>query len=250
MDGNMELTTEQFTALPDYAKAGFAESDGKYIPVKDAALKSTLDNLDKEKRALESKVGELTVSEEKRMSELEAAKVSARDEAIQEAAKKGNWEEQERLLREKFADELKREKESVRGEVTKEFTVKQSSDALKSDVKLLASELAVDDSAKYALEILISQRAKIDDNGNRIYLGDDGSALSITDLKAFKEEFSKSPTVARLVKGLSQTQGGGLLTGGALGGSAAKTNAKAELAKKNRDGVGLLSARLNEHFNK
>lgn len=240
----MELTAEQFNDLPDYAKGGFAELDGKYIPVKDAALKSTLDNLDKEKKALESKVGELTVSEEKRLSDLELARSSARDEAIAEAAKKGNWDEQALLLREKFNDELKREKESVRGEVTKEFTVKQSSDSLKSDIKLIASELAVDDSAKYVLEILLSQRAKIDDNGSRVYLGDDGSALSITDLKAFKEEFSKSPNVARLVKGIMPTNGDGFLNGGSLNGSANSTNAKADEAKKKGDGVG----HLNAHF--
>ena len=48
----MELTQEQYDGLPDYGKAGFAESDGKFLPVKDVVLKGTLDNLDKEKQEL------------------------------------------------------------------------------------------------------------------------------------------------------------------------------------------------------
>lgn len=246
----MELDEQQYNELPDYAKGAFAEVDGKYLPVKDAALKGTLDNLDREKKELLGKVGELTKAQENRLQELEDAKAQAREEAIQEAAKKGNWEEQERLLREKFADELKREKENMRGEVTKEFTVKQANDSLKSDIKLLASELAIDEDAKAGLEIMLSQRAKLDENGNRIYLGDDGSALSITDLKAFKEEFSQSPTVSRLVKGKVTTKGLGLANGGGFGGGDSKTNVKAEEAKKRGDGVGALNARFSAHFNK
>ena len=246
----MELTLEQYNELQDFAKPAFTEVDGKYLPVKDAALKGTLDNLDKEKKELLGKVGELTKAQENRLQELEDAKAQARDEAIKEAANKGNWEEQERLLREKFDDELKREREATRGEVTKEFTVKQAGDSLASDIKLIASELAIDDSAKPALEIMLGQRAKLDENGNRIYMGDDGSALSITELKAFKEEFAKSPTVARLVKGQTPTKGAGFANGGGFGSGANNLNAKAEEAKKRGDGVGALNARLSEHFNK
>lgn len=241
----MELTQEEYDGLPEYAKGGFAESDGKFLPVKDAALKSTLDNLDKEKRDLESKVGELTKSEESRLAELEAAKATAREEAIAEAGKKGNWEEQERLMREKFDDELKRAREEERGNVSKEFSVKQAAESLASDMKLLASEMAIEADARVPLEIILNQRAKLDDNGNRVYYGDDGSALSITELKAFSEEFAKSPTVARLVKGKTPTKGSGLANGGGQGGGGAdQVNEKAEAARKAGNVQGFLQSKL------
>lgn len=241
----MELSVDQYNDLPDYAKEGFAESEGKYIPAKDATLKATLDNLDKEKKSLEAKVGELSKGEETRLAELEAAKATARDEAIKEAAEKQDWSEQERLLREKFEDELRREKESVRGEVTKEFTVKQASESLDSDIKLLAAELAVDEDSKVALQILIGNRAKLDDNGNRVYYGEDGSALSITELKAFKEEVSASKSLSKLVKGTIPTTGGGFSEGNGSGGHGSKSNPKADAAIKAGDLQGYLKAKLN-----
>lgn len=244
----MEITQEIYESLPEEAKGAFAESEGKYIPVKDAALKGTLDNLDKEKRALEARVGELTKSEESRLAELEAAKLEAREQAIKEAEKKGDFTEQERLLREKFEDELKRKLEEERGNVTKEFTVKQSADSLSSDIKLMAAELAVDDSAKPALEILLAQRAKLDESGNRVYFGEDGSALSIAELSAFKDEVVKSKVLARLVKGQVPSDGGLGLNGGGGNGGAVPKNAKAEEAKKNRDGIGHLNAHFQEAF--
>ena len=245
---SVELTAEQYEGLPDYAKGGFAEHEGKYIPVKDAALKATLDSLDKDKKALESKVGELTASEQKRLDELEEAKKQAREEAIAEAAKKGNWDEQERLLREKFEDELQRKLAEERGSVTKEFTVKQAAESLNNDIKLLASELAVDESAKAALDVLIKQRAKLDEYGNSNYFGEDGGALSITDVKAFKAELEKSVSLARLIKGKAPSSGGFAQGGGKGGGGAVTVNKAAEEAKKNRDAIGHLNAHFKEAF--
>ena len=240
----MALTEEVFNTLPDEVKTDYELHDGVYVTIdslKVSGLKESLNNLD----------GKMKSGEAAQAKAIQEAKETARNEAIAEAQKSQNWEEQERLMREKFDDELKRARDEERGNVTKEFTVKQSQDSLANDVKLIASELAVDDLAKPALEIMIKQRTKLDENGNRVYLGDDGSALSITDLKAFKEEFAKSPTVARLVKGKSVTTGNGLANGsGFNAGGAGNINAKAEKAKQNRDGVGLLNARLNEHFNK
>lgn len=242
----MELTKEQYEQLPEFARGAFAESEGKYIPVKDAALKATLDNLDKEKKSLESKVGELTKAEQNRLAELEKAKQEARDEAIKEAANKGNWEEQEKLLREKFEDELKREKESVRGEVTKEFTVKQEREKLKSDIDLLASKLAKNPDSEKALKVLISNQMKLDENGQRTYFGEDGSALSITDIEAFGNEFANSKVVAPLVKADIVTSGDGVLNGGSTGSAqGGHTNAAAEEAKSKGDTLGYLNAALN-----
>lgn len=210
----MALTKEIFDTLPDEVKADYEQDGDVFVTIdskKVSSLKSSLNDLDaKTKR----EAAEREAETQRKIEE-------ARNQAIEEAQKKGDWEERERLLREKFDDELKREREAAKGEAAKEYTLRQAQASLESDVKLLASELAVDESAKVALEMLIKQKAKLDESGNRNYFGDDGSALAITELSAFKDELRQSPLFARLVKGEPKATGG--LADGANGGGSAPT---------------------------
>ena len=236
------LTKDEFNALPEKAQAGFAEVDGEYLPVKDAKLKATLDDLDKKNKELS---GKLSQFEQDKQAAIEQAANEAREKALEEARKNNDWEAQEKLLREKFEDELKRNAEETRSTVEREYTVKQAQAALDSDVKLLASELALRDSAKAALEVIIAHRAKLDENGNRNYFGEDGSALSITDLKAFKDELQGDPSLSLLVKGKTPSSGG--LADGGSGGRApvkkpSKMTTAERLAFKERDPDGFKKA--------
>ena len=208
----MALTKEIFDTLPDEVKADYEQDGDVFVTIdskKVSSLKSSLNDLDaKTKR----EAAEREAEAQRKIEE-------ARNQAIEEAQKNGNQEERERLLREKFDDELKREREAAKSEAAQEYALKQAQASLDSDIKLLASELAIDESAKVALEMLIKQKASIDDAGNRNYFGDDGSALSITDLSAFKDELRQSPALARLVKGEPKATGG--LADGAKGGGSA-----------------------------
>lgn len=210
----MPITIEDFEGLPDSVKADYELSGEQYVTVdslKVTGLKTSLNSLD-------AKMKESQTAAE--LSKEEAVK-EARETALEEAHKKNDSAEIIRLEREKFDDELNRRLAEKEEEVTKGFTVKQAEDALSADIKLLAAEYAVRESSKPILELVLSQKMKLDENGKRNYFGDDGSALSITDLKAFGEEFSKSPAVADLVKG-EQPSNGGLAEGGS-GGSASQS---------------------------
>lgn len=239
-------TKEEFEQIPEFLRNEYTEQeDGTYVHGLSKTLKSNLNDLDNKNKTLTSQFNELeekmNTFESKKAEDIEAAKAKA----LEDARSKKDVEEIERQYQEKMADLEQRVSDRVRGEVTNEFTVKQATDSLNNDVKLLATELAVDDSAKVALELLIKQRTKIDDNGVRVYMGEDGSALSITELKAFKEELAKSPSLSRLVKGELPSNGGGLLNGGQGGGSANANNAKAEKAIKAGDLTGYLQSQFN-----
>ena len=81
------LTKDEYEALPEKAKAGFAldEESGEYVPVKDAKLKQTLNELDSKFKALEQehrKQGEtLAEFEARKKKELEEARAKALEEA-------------------------------------------------------------------------------------------------------------------------------------------------------------------------
>lgn len=197
----MALTKEIFDSLPDEVKADYQLEGEQYVTVdslKVVGLKTSLDSLD-----AKMKEGQTAAELEK-----EAAVAKARDEAIAEAAKKGNWEEQERLLREKFEDELKREKDGVRDEVTKEFTIKQATESLNADAKLLTKELALKPGLEPSLEALIKLRMGLDEAGNRVYKNGEGSALSVDKIDSFKAELVKDPALMGIVKGQAPSNGG------------------------------------------
>ena len=225
----MTIAKEIFEALPEEVKAHYELVGDGYVTVdslKVGKLKGSLD-------ALDAKFKESQTAAE--LAKEEAVK-AAREEELEKAHKNNDVDEVKRIEREKFEDELKRERELVRSEVESEFTVKQAQKSIDSDIDLLVEKLAVKDSFKRALKLTLEQHIKLDENGNRTYFGDDGSALSITDLKAFELEFSNFDSVADMVKG-KMPSNGGLADGGLSGGA----------DKPSNNSRSKLKARLKKH---
>ena len=207
-----ELTKEQYDDLPDYAKSAFAESEGKFIPVKDAKLKQTLDDLDRKNKELNGKLSELAAGQQ-------AAIEQAREQALAEALKKGNGEEAERLREEKRQDELRRAREEARAEAQKEFKVQIARKQAQSELIEIISELGPkSDVAKRNLAALLERRQSVDEDGNITYLNDDGSASSL-DKKGFLADVDKSGLYDDLRAPKSANVGGGNVNGSS-GGSA------------------------------
>lgn len=200
---------EQFDQMPEFMQGEYTkQEDGTYKHGASLKLKGTLNDLDGKNKSLQSQFDEIkeqmNTFESKKAEEIQAAK----DEALSKAKTSGDIEAIEAQYNEKMQDLEKRVEERTRATVESEFTIKQAKTALTSDIKLLASELAIDEHAKASLEVLIAQRAKLDENGKRGYFGEDGSALSITELKAFGDELKRSTSLQRLIKGETPSNGG------------------------------------------
>lgn len=216
-----ELTKEQYEQLPDFAKDAFAEDGDKYVPVKDAKLKSTLDDLDgkykteAQKRAeLEQQLAEFKQTEEQKIKE-------ARDKALAEAETKGDAKKVREEYEQRMEDLKKRSDDTL---TEKESTIKKLTGTLKSREKtLLAAKLASDlatDVGRDLFSEVVQNRIDVDlDTGKPVFLNADGSASSL-DLEGFKEELKKDARLKPLLKSGAVTSGGGMANGSNGQGSA------------------------------
>lgn len=203
-----KLTKEQFEQLPDYAKSAFVEDGESYVPVKDATLKRTLDDLD-------SKYKSTAAELEKFRKEQQDAIEKARLEAFEQAKKEGNTEELAKHWQQKIEDANRRADESK-----KQFEQRLQALAQKQQ-SALASELAsiATDVGKEAFKALIASRIKVDpETGEETFFDATGSALSV-DKKAFMEELKNDPIFKPLVKASVPTNGGGNANGSTGGGA-------------------------------
>lgn len=209
------LTKEEYEALPEKAKAGFAldEESGEYVPVKDAKLKQTLNELDSKFKALEQehrKQGEtLAEFEARKKKELE----EARAKALEEAESASDIKKIKQYYAEREEDIRKQERERARQEIEKEFAEKQANqkaDALASKIGL---QVGVDKDAAEAIADLIRKRISVDpDTQQEQFFDAQGSALSV-DEAGFIKAISKEGRFSRLIKADIVTSGGGKAKG-------------------------------------
>lgn len=216
-----DLTKEQFEALPDYAKEAFTADGDKYVPAKDAKLKSTLDELDGKYKSADQKAKEL----EERLSGYEQQKKAdiekAREEALEQARSKGDVKEIEQRYQQQLEDLQKRSEES---ETKYKETVSNLTSTLKTREKgllaaKLASDLATDDGRDLFADV-VQSRIDVDaSTGKPIFLNADGSASAL-DLDGFKKELESDSRLKPLLRSKAVTTGGGLANGSNGKGSA------------------------------
>lgn len=217
----LTLTQEQYDDLPDYAKAAFVQDGDKYVPVKDAKLKQTLDDLDGKYKTAEQRAKEL----QDRLNGLEESKrqeiEKARAEALETARSKGDVKAIEERYQQQLADLKKRSEESENQYKQRLETLEKQikADKRNSIVADLCAELA-NDKAHKAFKALVGSRIDIDPStGQPIFLDENGSATSL-DLAGFKAEIKRDDAYAPLLKSGIVTSGGGQAKGSGSGGAA------------------------------
>lgn len=252
----MEITQEQFEQVPEFLKSQYEKQEsGAYVSVeglKVASLKSSLDGLDGKLKTRDTEFNQLnerlTTFEQTKADEIKAAT----EKALAEAETKGDVDAIKSHYEQQMADLEKRVAERTRGEVENEFTAKQVADKAANLRKLIAKDLAKDADAEASIEFMLGSLLKPNES-NEISLYDmTGSATSVKgdDLEAVKAELKKIGQFKHLIDGSSllPTKNNGIANGGSKDIGDNQVNAKAEEAKKNRDGIGHLNAHFKEAF--
>ena len=229
------LTKEEYEALPEKARAAFAEDGDQFVPVKDAKLKQTLDDVDSKYKSAEQKARELEERlnsyEEQKKQEIEEAKRKALDEA----RSKGDVKAIEERYQQQLADLEQRTGETLK---EREARIEKLTGTLKSREKnLLATKLAGDlatDVGRDLFTDVVQSRIDVDvETGKTIFLNADGSASSL-DLEGFKAELKKDARLKPLLKSGAVTTGGGLANGSNGTGSASTAKANVGGSREER----------------
>lgn len=238
------LTKEEYEALPEKARAAFTEDGDQYVPVKDAKLKQTLDDVDSKYKSAEQRAKEL----EERLNRYEEIKrqeiEEAKRKALEQAKSKGDVDAAIKQYEERLADLEKRSNESKR---QYEERIQKLSGTLKSREKsLIASKLAADlatDIGRDLFTDVVQSRIDVDlETGKPIFLNADGSASSL-DLDGFKEELQKDARLKPLLKSGVVTNSPGFLNGSNGIGSA--STAKANMGGSREERKAAIRAKFN-----
>lgn len=198
-----ELTKDQFDELPDFAKAAFTLSGDKYVTVKDAKLKETLDDLDGKYRHVTGELDSLKAGQQ-------AAIERAKAEALEQAKNSGETKEIIKRYDEQMADLQKRfdgQLESERAE--KEALAAQikasKRDALLADVR---SKLGIREESAKIFNRYIESMIDIDPvTGKETYLSEDGSATSL-DRAGFLSQLESDSAFDHMRKATVPSTGG------------------------------------------
>lgn len=230
-----ELTQEQFDELPDYAKSAFAQQGDVYIPAKDAKLKATLDELDGKYKGLSKQLEDF---EAQKAAEIEAEKAKA----MEEARNSKDVEAIEKRYQEQMADLEKRSYEKGKTEAHNEFKAQQAQLKANGIVDKVAMSIAVDNDAAEVISDLIRNRIEIDpDTGTEVFKDAKGSALSVS-RDEFVSELKKEAKFKRLVKADIATNGGGLVNGSGVSGSA---TSKANMGGSRQERAAAIAQKFN-----
>lgn len=230
-----ELTQEQFDELPDYAKSAFAQQGDVYIPAKDAKLKQALDELDGKYKGLSKQLEDF---EAQKAAEIEAEKAKA----MEEARNSKDVEAIEKRYQEQMADLEKRSYEKGKSEAHNEFKAQQAQLKASGIVDKVAMSIAVDNDAAEVISDLIRNRIEIDpDTGAEVFKDAKGSALSVS-RDEFVSELKKEAKFKRLVKADIATNGGGLVNGSGVSGSA---TSKANMGGSRQERAAAIAQKFN-----
>lgn len=209
------LTKDEYNELSEKAKGGFVLDDttGEYIPVKDAKLKSTLNDLDAKFKKLEEesrrKDETLSEYEKRKQEELEAAKA----EALEKAKSSGDVKGLEERLRQEMEDAKKQTAEQTRQQVLAEINQERAQEKSQSLAAQVGAELGVDSPSGEVIATLIAGRIGYDwENKKYLFSDENGSAISV-DKAGFIERLKKESRLARLIKSDVVTHGGGNANG-------------------------------------
>lgn len=247
----MSYTKEQFDTLPEDMQKDFIEADGVYQHAGFARMKESQNALDAKLKGSESQLSEVSA----RLADIEASKQAeieeARAQGLAEAVTKGDAAAVEARYKEQAEDLKTRVAAETRESVTKEFTFENAKVQATSQLsEIVAGLKPLDDEASQLMTVALRARQQVAENGDILYLNEDGSASSL-DKVSLLDDLQKTGKFERLRQAYVPTTGGGYAKG-SQGGSANNggQNKLVETAKKKGDSVGLLSARLGENLNK
>lgn len=201
-----ELTTEQYEQVPDFLKGDYEQVGDTYqhkAEGKAAALKQSMNSLNDKFNGAQTQINEI---EAKRQADIEAAK----QQALEEARKSGDWETGEQRYKEMLDDANKRH-EAAMAEKQSSFdslagTVKASKkEAMLSDFR---SKLGVFPESAKLFDTVIGQKIDIDPlTGSAVFLGDDGGATSL-DAAGFLQTIESDQAFNHIRKADISGQGG------------------------------------------
>ncbi|MGB1297275.1 MAG: hypothetical protein ACPG8A_03320 [Psychrobium sp.] len=220
------LDQETYDSLPDVAKAGFAQDGDKFIPVKDAALKKSMNELDAK---LKGVTGELESYKSTEAERIEAAKA----EAMKQAQSKGDIELINKQHEQQMADLKERTTAQVKAEALLEFRTESAKKDASNLADKIGMNIGVDKESQGAVSDLIRHRIIVDpETGKKVFHDKQGSALSV-DQAGFEAQVAIE--YPRLAKSGVVTDGGGAAMGS--GGktptqSASKNDAFNQLPKR------------------
>jgi glucan-binding YG repeat protein len=247
----MSYTKEQYDQLPEFMQNDLVEVDGDYKHAGVVKMKASLNELDTKFKTTEGSLTEVNT----RLATIEASKQAeieeARAQGLAEAVTKGDAAAVEARYKEQAEDLKTRVAAETRESVTKEFTFENAKVQATSQLsEIVAGLKPLDDEASQLMTVALRARQQVAENGDILYLNEDGSASSL-DKVSLLADLQKTGKFERLRQAYVPTTGGGYAKG-SQGGSANNggQNKLVETAKKKGDSVGLLSARLGENLNK
>lgn len=245
----MAINQEDFDKLSEEGQKEFTkQEDGTFEYGRFVTVKGTADGLDAKLMAQLSENNTLTEKLAGIDATNQAAIDKAKADALEAALKGNNADELRTQYEQQLADEKKRSSETQLQ--FEERIAKMQEGIKKSNIDALISDLAgsyATDSGSDLLKMALKQRIDFDvENNSFIFKGVDGSATSL-DKSGFVNEFLQEKTLASVLKASIATENAGLSNGNTNGSAfGGDNNKKAESAKKNKDVVGLIGARLNE----
>lgn len=240
-----DLTKDQFDQLPEFVRDDYTEVDGVYKHAGMMKVKQTANDLDSRLKARDQEFSELS----ERMTTFEQDQQRKIDEAKEDALKNAKTQGDVDAIEEIHAQQMKdletRVEARTRETVATETAQARAVEKANTTAARIAADIAIDADARGLLEGEIARRTKPDEQGNVIFLNEDGKASSL-DEKGFIEDIIQSKRYKRLIKPNPVTTGGGMANGSGNGGgrTAEVTNKAAEEAKKKGDINGYLNAAI------
>ena len=240
-----DLTKDQFDQLPEFVRDDYKEVDGVYKHAGMMKVKQTANDLDSRLKARDQEFSELsermTTFEQDQQRKIDEAK----EEALKNAKTQGDVDKIEEIHAQQMKDLETRVEQRTRDKVATETAQARAVEKANTTAARIAGAKAIDEDSRELLEEAIAKRIKPDEQGNVIFLNEDGTASSL-DENGFIAEIEQSKRYKRLLKAVPTTTGGGMANGSGNGGgrTAEVTNTAAEDAKKKGDIHGYLNAAI------
>ena len=249
------MFVEDLETLPEALRDQFVpfELDGKkgFQDIETQKAYALVQTVKGEKKAVQDKFaeveGRLSAFEQGQAEAIEKAKA----EALEQAKSSGDVAAIEKQYQEQMADLEARTVERVRGEMEKEFTLRDVSRQAEIELKDIIMGLNPLDGTQDILELAVKARQKIDEAGKIVYLNVDGSASTL-DKKGLIDELLQQPSIKRLVKPAHAVDGGGNANGFSKGSAASKKFEEytgAELSVIRQENPSEYERLKNAHYN-
>ena len=215
-----ELTQEQYEQVPEFLQGDYERVGDIYqhkAEGKAAALKSSMNDLNSKYKTAEGRISDI---ETQRQADIEAAK----QQALEDARKSGDWESGEKRYQEMLDDANKRSDQALADLQGKFDSLSEKVKVSKKESILanLRGELGVFDESAKIFDRFVGPMIDVDPTTDKkTFFDDDGSATSL-DLAGFAKSLSEDSAFSHMRRG-QPTGTGGLANGSSSTGGAPKS---------------------------